>query len=503
MPIAPNGAVYNSMQRLPVTGATLTLLDATSLTALPASCFNDPAQQGQVTLAGGHYRFDINFSSGSCPSGGGYVLNVVPPASGYTANVSVIIPPLSSRTTAAFSVPNCPGSANDAVPATANYCEAAGSENPPPTSIAAGSAGTRYYLNLVLNNTLVPGHSQIFNNHIPLDPDLSDSVAITKTAARVTVSRGEMVPYTITINNNYVLMLNNQSVADTFPPGFKYVSGSARYDGVPLEPLMNGRILRWNNVDLASNARHTLKLLFIVGSGVSTGDYVNRAQILNNVTGGVSSGEASATVRVVPDPTFDCSDVIGKVFDDKNLNGYQDKGEPGLPNARVISARGLIAKTDEHGRFHITCAATPDESRGANYILKLDEHSLPSGYRVTTENPRVQRLTRGKMMKFNFGAAIHHVVRLDVADGVFKPGSNEMREQWKPRVDLLLIELKKAPSLLRITYLGDAEDEGRVDERLAALKALIKEKWDGYPLTIESEIHWRRGGPADRPRLLD
>jgi hypothetical protein len=298
-------------------------------------------------------------------------------------------------------------------------------------------------------------------------------------------------------------MLNNQSILDTFPPGFKYVSGSTRYDNVPLEPTMIGRTLRWNNVDLASATRHTLKMLFIVGSGVSTGDYVNRAQILNNLTGRVSSGEASATVRVVPDPTFDCSDVIGKVFDDKNLNGYQDKGEPGLPNVRVVSARGLIVKTDDHGRFHITCAATPDETRGANYILKLDEHSLPSGYRVTTENPRVQRLTRGKMMKFNFGAAIHHVVRLDVADGVFKPGSSEMREQWLPRVDLLLNELKKAPSLLRITYLGDAETDGVVDARLAALKALIKEKWKGYPLTIESEIHWRRGGPADRKGQLD
>ncbi|MFZ2161061.1 MAG: isopeptide-forming domain-containing fimbrial protein [Sideroxyarcus sp.] len=503
LPIAPNGTVYNSMQRLPVTGARLTLLDAASQTALPASCFDDPAQQGQVTLAAGYYRFDINFSNGACPAGGTYLLNVVRPASGFASNTSVLIPPQSSNATAAFSVPACLGSANDAVPGTPNHCEVVALETAPPMSIAAGTPGTRYHLHLLLNNTLVPGQSQLFNNHIPLDPDLSDTVAISKTAARVTVSRGEMVPYTITINNQYLLALNNQSILDTFPPGFKYVAGSARYDGMPLEPVANGTQLRWNNVDLASDTRHVLKLLFIVGSGVSTGDYVNRAQILNNLFGGVSSGEATATVRVVPDPTFDCSDVIGKVFDDKNLNGYQDKGEPGLPGARVVSARGLIMKTDEHGRFHITCAATPNESRGANYILKLDEHSLPSGYRVTTENPRVQRLTRGKMMKFNFGAAIHHVVRLDVADGVFKPGSTEMREQWKPRVDLLMGELKKAPSLLRITYLGDADDEDLVDARLAALKALIKEKWEGYPLTIESEIHWRRGGPADRPGLLD
>ncbi len=503
LPAAPNGVIYDSMQRIPIAGATLTMLDAVSQTALPASCFDDPAQQGQVTLADGYYRFDINFSNGACVAGGTYLLNVAPPASGYTANTSVIIPPQSDATTAAFDVPACLGSANDAVPGTPNHCEVVDFETAPPTSIAAATAGTNYQLHLLLNNTLVPGESQLFNNHIPVDPDLSDSVAITKTAARVTVSRGEMVPYTITINNNYVLDLNNQSIVDNFPYGFKYVAGSARYDGAPLEPTMNGNQLRWDNIDLASDTRHTLKLLFIVGAGVSEGDYINRAQILNNLTGDVSSGEATATVRVVPDPTFDCSDVIGKVFDDKNLNGYQDEGEPGLPNARVVSARGLIAKSDEHGRFHITCAATPDESRGANYILKVDERSLPSGYRLTTENPRVQRVTRGKMMKFNFGAAIHHVVRIDVADGVFKQNSDEMREQWKPRIELLINELKKSSSLLRITYLADAEDDGLVDDRLAAVKAMIEEKWDGYPLTIESEIHWRRGGPVGSPGLLD
>ena len=81
--------------------------------------------------------------------------------------------------------------------------------------------------------------------------------------------------------------------------------------------------------------------------------------------------------------------MIGKVFDDRNLNGRQDTGEKGLAGVRVVTVRGLIATTDEHGRFHITCAAVPDEDRGSNVILKLDERSLPTGYRLTTENPRV------------------------------------------------------------------------------------------------------------------
>ena len=88
------------------------------------------------------------------------------------------------------------------------------------------------------------------------------------------------------------------------------------------------------------------------------------------------SEEASATVRVVPDPTFDCTDVTGKVFDDSNRNGYQDQGEIGLPGIRVVTARGLAANTDSYGRYHITCAIVPHEARGSNFVLKLDDRTL-------------------------------------------------------------------------------------------------------------------------------
>jgi len=251
---------------------------------------------------------------------------------------------------------------------------------------------------------------------------------------------------------------------------------------------------------LQVNQKYTIRFLLVVGSGVSEGEYVNRATVINSITGGAASGEATATVRVVPDPDFDCTDVIGKVFDDVNLNGYQDSGEKGLSGVHVVTARGLIANTDQHGRFHITCAAVPDEDRGSNFILKVDERSLPSGYRLTTENPRVQRVTRGKMIRFNFGATIHRVVRIDIADGVFEPNTIKMRVQWVPRIDQLLGELKKAPSVLRLSYLGDVERKSLVQKRLEALKKIITEKWkqsgDDYRLTIETEIFWRRGGPV-------
>jgi hypothetical protein len=228
---------------------------------------------------------------------------------------------------------------------------------------------------------------------------------------------------------------------------------------------------------------------------------------VSSLTGRPLSGEARATVRVVPDPTFDCTDVIGKVFDDKNRNGDQDPGELGLGGVRVVTLQGLAAITDPYGRFHISCAVTPREGRGSNFVLKLDDRTLPTGFRMSTRQVQVQRATRGKVLRFRFAASIHHVVGLDLADDVFEPDSTEVRPQWKPRIDKLLEQLKKGPATLRLSYIADVEDQQLVDERLAAVKAEIMEAWEGlnggYQLTIEPEVFWRRGGPPERDSAPD
>jgi hypothetical protein len=294
-------------------------------------------------------------------------------------------------------------------------------------------------------------------------------------------------------------------IVDTFPAGFKYVAGSARIDGLASEPVINGLQASWPNLTLNPGETTVLKMLLVVGAGVSEGEYVNRVQALNNRTGEPVSEQATATVRVIADPTFDCTDVIGKVFEDRNMNGYQDDGEPGIPSARVVTARGIEAKSDQHGRFHIACAVVPNENRGSNFILKLDDRSLPSGYRITTENPRVERATRGKMLKFNFGASVHRVVRLDMADPVFEPNSTEIRPQWLSRLSVLMEKLIEAPSVLRLAYMADTEDEDLVEDRLRATRKEIQRRWADldccYTLEIETEIFWRRGRPADEGRF--
>ena len=108
LPIDPDGVVYNSMSRLPLAGATLTLVDLNTDNALAAACFDDPNQQGQVTRTDGYYKFDINFSDPSCQNGGSYRIDVVPPSTGYETGYSRVIPPLPMRRQPPFDVPMCP-----------------------------------------------------------------------------------------------------------------------------------------------------------------------------------------------------------------------------------------------------------------------------------------------------------------------------------------------------------------------------------------------------------
>ena len=104
----------------------------------------------------------------------------------------------------------------------------------------------------------------------------------------------------------------------------------------------------------------------------------------------------------------------------------------------------------------------------------------------------------------NFGASIHRVVGLDLADAVFVPESIEMREQWRSRMGLLMAELEKGPAVLRLSYVADIESESLVERRLDSLKSQIMRDWEErnccYELVIEPEIYWRLGGPPGRRR---
>src|SRR5207237_1848613 len=137
----------------------------------------------------------------------------------------------------------------------------------------------------------MPGSTQIFNNHIALDPQLLGSLSISKTTPQLNVTRGQLVPYVITVNNRAGQLVADVSIVDRMPAGFSYVKGSALLDGVPTEPSVAGRDLSWNGLVMTGTQVRTLKLLLAVGAGVTAGECVPRAQALNSVTGNPVPGE--------------------------------------------------------------------------------------------------------------------------------------------------------------------------------------------------------------------
>jgi hypothetical protein len=138
-------------------------------------------------------------------------------------------------------------------------------------------------------------------------------------------------------------------------------------------------------------------------------------------------------------------------------------------------------------------------------VLKLDDRTLPSGYRMSTDQVKIQRATAGKALRVNFGASIQRVVAIDLLDAAFEPGKTEIRVQWKPRLNLLVEELRKSPAVLRLSYVADTEDAALVKRRVESFKRQLTEEWgaanSSYVLTIEPEVFWRRGAPPKQPEV--
>ena len=133
--------------------------------------------------------------------------------------------------------------------------------------------------------------------------------------------------------------------------------------------------------------------------------------------------------------------------------------------------------------------------------MKLDERTLPSGFRVTTENPHVVRTTNGSIAKLNFGATIHKVFRLELDARAFVPGSKNLLPDWDARLKALVPQLKERPSVLRFAYRAAGDTDELISQRIAVMEKQVKElykkekeaKKDVPPLVIEKEIFGRTG----------
>ena len=110
-------------------------------------------------------------------------------------------------------------------------------------------------------------------------------------------------------------------------PNSSAVSDAA--ESVEIEPTVRGRgVLSWSLGEgqptpldaLQPNETVSVTLRLLAGPNVTFGAHENQA-FAENMENGSRSEIATAVVDYIPEPSFDCSPVIGRVYDDVNVNG--------------------------------------------------------------------------------------------------------------------------------------------------------------------------------------
>ncbi len=154
-------------------------------------------------------------------------------------------------------------------------------------------------------------------------------IRLTKTAGSREVRIGDLVRYTLTVENVGSVDLVKGSVVDTPAAGFSYVEGSLlASDADALATVSGGTPLRFSGVDVAAGQSASLVYVMRVGAGVRPGTHVNQAQV-RSATDDPVSNVATAEVMLTADPLLDDSLVFGTVFNDRDGDGWQDSAALG------------------------------------------------------------------------------------------------------------------------------------------------------------------------------
>jgi uncharacterized repeat protein (TIGR01451 family) len=328
LPIDPSGIVYDSSTRVPLANVKLQFVNAQGV-LLDNACLG-LGQQNQTTLADGLYAFDLlPHAHSSCPDNTSYSIKIVTPPTGYYAD-SIFIPVNNGVYDGDASETNC---TVDAI-ANSGSCEVQAQPNEPQTGQA-----TTYFMDFLLNI----GDKNIIFNHIPLDSNqvrnagLDDNaILLKKVANKKQASLADQVFYTLEAENTTAGALNID-IKDDLPAGFKFIGNTATLiragvDGIlgTIDDVKSSITATGHDpirfaINIAKAEKIQINYLLKLGTLTPRGIAINTAQVYAaGSTTDVASNEASAKVMVIAEGALNQSTLIGKVFHDRDSDGYQD-----------------------------------------------------------------------------------------------------------------------------------------------------------------------------------
>lgn len=229
----------------------------------------------------------------------------------------------------------------------------------------------------------------------------SADLRIIKTSDRQAAEPGDVVVYRVLVENVGNSIADSVVVTDQLPLGLQYVEESIATD--PLTPVSTsaaGRSLRVEFASLEPDQSVTVAYAALLTPDSVRGDGRNVAQAgatgLSNVT-------AANQLAIRPGILADCGTLIGRVFVDKNFDGEQQAGEPGVPNAVIFLDDGNRILTDPEGLFSVQNVISGNRV-GTLDLSSLPGYSLaPNLYRIEDNSQsRLVRLSPGGLARMNF-----------------------------------------------------------------------------------------------------
>ncbi|GFO58234.1 hypothetical protein GMST_05590 [Geomonas silvestris] len=239
----------------------------------------------------------------------------------------------------------------------------------------SGSAGRVATLVVSAVSQGGPGREASLNDQlVVLAQELQQSpqLVVTKLAGTQLVEAGDIVPFTVRVENRGVATLEHATLVDLLPRGFRYLKGSTLLDGSTYpDPTGGGQQLVWNLGNLEAGRVRTLSYRCTVSADAPVGTALNRVSGSATAPGGSASlSTATASVRVRSSLLADRALILGRLFEDKNGNGIPDPGEPGVPGVRIYLEDGSFTFSDPDGQYSFTGVSA------GNHVVKIDRATL-------------------------------------------------------------------------------------------------------------------------------
>ena len=260
---------------------------------------------------------------------------------------------------------------------------------------------------IISNSTTVP--AQLFAL-------LRPALEILKTGDRSAAEPGDTVIYRLQVRNTGTANAQNILITDTLPIGLKFLPNTVRTGlatagtltpiTIPT-PTVNGRVISFTYPGPLTPQNQTLTLVYgalLLPDAIrGTGRNLAVAEGVDPTIGRFISNTTSHRLQIRAGILSDCGTIVGRVFVDKNFDGEQQPGEPGVPNAVIYMDDGNRITTDANGLYSLAYVISGSRT-GTLDLTSLPGYTLaPNLYRIEANSlSRMVNLSPGGMARMNF-----------------------------------------------------------------------------------------------------